>query len=101
MTVTGVVSADRRYVRISPTPNFTGVGAVTTFNIQSAAATGTDGAVTGAGGWRRQPGQRPPGGGGAAIDPGDRVGAGVAIDRRSSHQARIDVQVERLRSARP
>src|SRR6185503_15613792 len=35
MGVTGVVSADRRYVRCSPTPTFSQIGQVTTFNIAS------------------------------------------------------------------
>ena len=55
--VNGVVSADRRYVRISPSPTFTGIGSVTTFNLQSG-QTGTTPAQ-GAGG--TQPGQPPPG----------------------------------------
>ena len=58
MTVSGVVSADRRYVRISPQPSFTGVGSVTTFNI----ATGTTGTTAGPGQGGTQPGQVPPGG---------------------------------------
>jgi hypothetical protein len=41
LTVTGVVSADRRYVRITPTPLFSGVGSVTTFNIQSGSSSTT------------------------------------------------------------
>jgi len=36
----GVVSADRRYVRVSPVPSFTGIGSVTTFNLQQG-TTGT------------------------------------------------------------
>lgn len=35
MSVNGVVSHDRRYVRITPTPFFSGIGSVTTFNIAS------------------------------------------------------------------
>jgi hypothetical protein len=42
LTVTGVVSADRRYVRITPTPLFSGVGSVTTFNIQSGTSSTTN-----------------------------------------------------------
>jgi hypothetical protein len=55
--VNGVVSADRRYVRISPAPTFTGVGSVTTFNIQS----GQSGTQPGPGAGGTQPGQTPPG----------------------------------------
>jgi hypothetical protein len=40
LSVNGVVSADRRYVRISPFPFFSQVGSVTTFNIASG-STGT------------------------------------------------------------
>jgi len=39
-----VVSADRRYVRITSTPLFSGVGQVTTFNFASGGAQGTGGA---------------------------------------------------------
>ena len=42
LTVAGVVSADRRYVRIAPTPFFSDIGQVTTFNFVSG-ATGTSG----------------------------------------------------------
>jgi hypothetical protein len=45
MTATGVVSADRRYVRISTAPSFTGIGDVTTFTFA-----GQAGDVGGAGG---------------------------------------------------
>jgi hypothetical protein len=57
MSVSGVVSADRRYVRVSPIPFFTGVSSVTTFNIASGASSTS--AVPGQGG--TQPGQVPPG----------------------------------------
>ena len=55
MTVTGVISADRRYVRISPSPFFSQIGQVTTFNI-----------ATGATGTSPTP---PPGGGGVQPTP--------------------------------
>jgi hypothetical protein len=55
--VNGVVSADRRYVRVSPSPTFTGVGSVTTFNLQS----GSQGTQPGPGAGGTQPGQNPPG----------------------------------------
>jgi hypothetical protein len=42
LVVSGVVSADRRYVRISPFPLFSGIGSVTTFNIQSGVTETTD-----------------------------------------------------------
>jgi hypothetical protein len=48
-SVAGVVSADRRYVRIAPTPNFSDIGQVTTFNFVSG-DTGTSGTGGGAGG---------------------------------------------------
>jgi hypothetical protein len=37
LIATGVVSADRRYVRISAAPAFTGIGNVTTFTFAGAA----------------------------------------------------------------
>jgi hypothetical protein len=61
LSVTGVVSADRRYVRITPIPLFSGVSSVTTFNL----LTGSSGTTTGGGAGGTQPGQTPPGGSGA------------------------------------
>ncbi len=69
LSVSGVVSADRRYVRITPSPFFSGVGSVTTFNIQS----GTTGSSPGPGQGGTQPGQVPPGG-----NPGAGGGGGAA-----------------------
>jgi hypothetical protein len=45
-----VISADRRYVRITSTPLFSGVGQVTTFNFASGGAQGTGGQGGGQGG---------------------------------------------------
>jgi len=56
LSVSGVVSADRRYVRITPVPLFSGVSSVTTFNLVS----GTTGTTPGTGGGT-QPGATPPG----------------------------------------
>ena len=46
LSVTGVVSPDRRYVRLSPSPFFTGIGEVFTFNFVTG-ETGTSGAGAG------------------------------------------------------
>jgi hypothetical protein len=43
LSATAVVSADRRYVRVSVTPLFSGVGQVTTFNFAGGGAQGTGG----------------------------------------------------------
>ncbi|MBU6277298.1 MAG: hypothetical protein KGQ61_11730 [Planctomycetes bacterium] len=43
LQATAVVSADRRYVRVSVTPLFSGVGQVTTFNFAGGGAMGTGG----------------------------------------------------------
>jgi hypothetical protein len=59
MFASGVVSADRRYVRVTPVPLFSGVSSVTTFNLITGASGTTDG---GAGG--TPTGGTPPGGGG-------------------------------------
>ena len=40
IATTAVVSADRRYVRVTPTPLFSGVGQVTTFNFAGGGASG-------------------------------------------------------------
>jgi hypothetical protein len=61
MFVSGVVSADRRYVRVSPSPFFTGVSSVTTFNIQSGATSQQSGVSGGTG--SQPPGGNPGGGG--------------------------------------
>ncbi len=43
LSAVAVVSADRRYVRVTPTPLFSGVGQVSTFNFASGGAQGTGG----------------------------------------------------------
>jgi len=43
MTATGVVSADRRYVRITASPSFTGIGDVTNFSFASQVQSGGGG----------------------------------------------------------
>ena len=63
MFVTGVVSADRRYVRISPSPFFTGIGEIFTFNF-----------VDGQGGTQ---GQGTGGFGGGGLGGGGGAGGGV------------------------
>lgn len=50
MIATGVVSADRRYVRISASPSFTGIGDVTTFTFAGAAQQSGQGGGGGLGG---------------------------------------------------
>ncbi|MEQ8789123.1 MAG: hypothetical protein RIC55_22615 [Pirellulaceae bacterium] len=45
MTVTAVISADRRYVRITPTPLFSIIGPVSTFNFSSGSSS-TSGTMT-------------------------------------------------------
>ncbi len=58
LQASGVVSADRRYVRVTPVPMFSGVASVTTFNLvsgQTGTQTGTQGGTA--------PGATPPGGG--------------------------------------
>ncbi len=48
-SVAGVVSADRRYVRIAPSPNFSDIGQVTTFNFVSGATGQSGGGQQGGG----------------------------------------------------
>ena len=50
MGATAIISADRRYVRISPTPLFSNVGDVTTFNFSGGGAAGGGGGGAGGGG---------------------------------------------------
>ena len=50
LSVSGVISADRRYVRISPTPSFTQIGQVTTFNLQQGVTGTQQGGQQGGGG---------------------------------------------------
>ncbi len=51
LSVSGVVSADRRYVRISPSPFFSGVGNVTTFNLLTgSSSSSSSGGSSGSGG---------------------------------------------------
>lgn len=56
MSVNGVVSADRRYVRISPFPFFSSVGSVTTFNIASGSTGTTQNGTAGSGAVGNNPG---------------------------------------------
>jgi hypothetical protein len=50
LQATAVVSADRRYVRVSCSPTFTGIGKVTTFNMANGDTGTSSGSNTGAGG---------------------------------------------------
>ena len=67
----GVISADRRYVRVSPQPQFMQIGQVTTFNLQQG-VTGTSQGQQGGGGVG---GGNPQGGGGGAVGGGGGGGA--------------------------
>ncbi len=44
LTTSGVISADRRYVRVSPSPMFMQIGQVTTYNLQMGSIATTNGA---------------------------------------------------------
>ena len=68
MFAQAVVSADRRYVRITTTPLFSGVGQVTQFNFSGGGAQGTGGAGGGGGGM---------GGGGGGMGGGGMGGGGM------------------------
>jgi len=50
LSVTGVVSADRKYVRITASPSFTGVGSVQTFSFSGPPGGGLGGGLGGGGG---------------------------------------------------
>jgi hypothetical protein len=50
MSARGVISADRRYVRVSPFPMFTGIGEVNTFNFVSGSSGTSNGGNTGGAG---------------------------------------------------
>jgi hypothetical protein len=50
LSVSGVVSADRRYVRVTPIPFFSGVSSVTTFNLISGTGSTTPNTAGGGGG---------------------------------------------------
>ena len=49
MSATAVISADRRYVRITPSPLFSGVGEVNTFNMSTGASGTSNGGTGGTG----------------------------------------------------
>ena len=72
LSVSGVISADRRYVRISPQPSFTQIGQVTTFNLQQGVTGTQNGGQQGGGGV----GGGNPQGGGGGIGGGGGVGGG-------------------------
>jgi hypothetical protein len=67
MFAQAVVSADRRYVRITTTPLFSGVGQVTQFNFSGGGAGGTGGGGGGGG----------MGGGGGGMGGGGQQGGGM------------------------
>jgi hypothetical protein len=50
MSTLGVISGDRRYVRVSPAPNFTDIIQVDTFNFVTGAGGGGGGGGGGIGG---------------------------------------------------
>ena len=70
MFAQAVVSADRRYVRITTTPLFSGVGQVTQFNFSGGGAQGTGGGGGGGGGGMG-------GGGGGGMGGGGMGGGGM------------------------
>jgi hypothetical protein len=74
LSATAVVSADRRYVRVTATPLFSGVGQVTQYNFAGGGARGTGGTGGGAGGM----GGGGMGGGGAGGMGGGGMGGGGA-----------------------
>ena len=75
MFAQAVVSADRRYVRITTTPLFSGVGQVTQFNFSGGGAQGTGGGGGGGGGGMGGGGGGGMGGGG--LGGGGRGGGGM------------------------
>ena len=79
MSAQAVVSADRRYVRITSTPLFSGVGQVTQFNFSGGGAQGTGGGGGGGGmggGGRQGGGGRGGGGRGGGGRGGGGMGGG-------------------------
>jgi hypothetical protein len=72
-----VVSADRRYVRITAVPLFSGVGNVTTFNFSSGDTQNVTGQSAGGGGFQGAGGV-PQGAGGGGLGAGGAGGAGGA-----------------------
>lgn len=74
MSAQAVVSADRRYVRITSTPLFSGVGQVTQFNFSGGGAQGAGGGGGGGGGMGGGGGQQ--GGGGMGGGGGMQGGGG-------------------------
>ena len=70
MTATAIVSADRRFVRITPSPQFTQLGDVTTFNFVDGTQGGGGGGGIGGGGGGIGGGGGGIGGGGGGIGGG-------------------------------
>jgi hypothetical protein len=80
MSATGVISADRRYVRITARPIFSQIGNVTTFNISSGRVGSSPTPPPGGGGVAAGGGGVGAGGGGAAggAPAGGAAGGGAA-----------------------
>jgi hypothetical protein len=74
LAATGVISADRRYVRITALPLFSQIAQVTTFNIGSGETTVQPPPPNGGGGVNPPPINFPPGGGGGGGGGGDADG---------------------------
>jgi hypothetical protein len=74
---TGVISADRRYVRITASPSFTGIGDVTTFTFAGAAQDAGGGGGGGGGGFGGGGGGGGLGGGGGGGGLGGGGGGGI------------------------
>ncbi len=77
LSATAVVSADRRYVRVSLTPLFSGVGQVTTFNFAGGGAQGTGGMGGGGMGGGGMGGGMGGGGMGGGMGGGGMGGGGM------------------------
>lgn len=67
MFATGVVSADRRYVRITPSPQFSQIGEIFTFNSVDGSTGGGQGTTGGTGGGAAGGGGFGNGGGGGVF----------------------------------
>jgi hypothetical protein len=79
MFATAVVSADRRYVRVTVMPLFSGVGQVTQFNFSGAGARGGAGGAAGGAGGMTGGGMTGGGMGGGGMGAGGMGGGGMGM----------------------